>query len=477
MQVAQKMANYSLGQADLLRRAMGKKKHEVMKKERVRFIDGAKENGVDEKTASEVFDTMEKFASYGFNKSHAAAYSILAFRTAFMKAHYPAQYMAAVLTHNVSDISKITFFIEECQRMGIKVLSPCVNESSSLFAVTDEGHIRFGMSAIKGVGTSVVAAIVAERTENGPYTSIFDMAERIPAGTLNRKVMECLAYSGAFDAFEVFRSRYFAPMDMILGERGTNVLERAVSYGNKIQQEKASAQVSLFGGMGGASSITQPPIPDAEEWTLMERLNFEKEVIGFYLSGHPLDEFKLEIKSFTSSRINDLERFQGRDVKLAGIVTKKRDGMTKRGNRYATFTLEDFSGSVEFALFGEDFAKYYPYIDMNAMLLVNAKSQPSFRDPSVFELKILDIKFLEDSFKHMTNGLCLDLPLHRINKELIAKLEQLFADNKGEKKLEFNIVDPEFRAKVPVSSRRIMIEPSNTLIKELETLDLSVSLI
>lgn len=477
MQVAQKMANYSLGQADLLRRAMGKKKHEVMKKERVRFIDGAKDNGVEEQVAKEVFDTMEKFASYGFNKSHAAAYSILAFRTAYLKAHYPAQYMAAVLTHNVSDISKITFFIEECQRMGIKVLSPCVNESESLFSVTEEGHIRFGMSAIKGVGSAVVAAIVQERVENGPYKSIFDMTERIPSGTLNRKTMECLAYSGAFDTFEVIRSRYFAPMDAIQGESGNNVLERAVSYGNKIQQEKASAQVSLFGGMGGASSIIQPPIPDAKEWTLMERLNFEKEVIGFYLSGHPLDEFKMEIKSFTSSRIKDLDNYQGRDVKLAGIVTKKRDGMTKRGNRYAIFTLEDFSGSTEFALFGEDFAKFYPYVDINAMLLVNAKSQPSFRDPSVFELKIIDVKFLEDSFKHMTAGLCLDLPLHRITPDMITKLEALFSENRGEKKLEFNIIDHEFRAKVPVSSRKIMIEPSNKLIKELETLDLTVSLI
>jgi len=193
MQVAQKMANYSLGQADLLRRAMGKKKHDVMKQERVRFIAGAKENGVDEKKAIEVFDTMEKFASYGFNKSHAAAYSLLAFRTAYLKAHYPPQYMAAVLTHNVNDITKITFFIEECRSMEIKVLSPSVNESKSLFAVTDEGHIRFGMSAIKGVGGSVVAAIVKEREENGPFTSIFDMTERVPAGTLNRKVMLVLS--------------------------------------------------------------------------------------------------------------------------------------------------------------------------------------------------------------------------------------------------------------------------------------------
>lgn len=478
MQVAQRMANYSLGQADLLRRAMGKKKLDVMKQERVRFIAGAKENGVDEKKAMEVFDTMEKFASYGFNKSHAAAYSLLAFRTAYLKAHYPPQYMAAVLTHNVNDITKITFFIEECRSMAIKVLSPSVNESKSLFAVTDESHIRFGMSAIKGVGSAVVAAIVKEKEDNGPYISIFDMAERVPAGTLNRKVMECLAYSGAFDSFDIARSRYFAPMDALISERGVNnVLERAVNYGNKVQQAKASAQVSLFGGMGGSTSITEPPIPEVEEWTLMERLNFEKDVIGFYLSGHPLDEFKLEIKSFATARITDLDNLQGRDVKLAGIVTKKRDGMTKKGNRYATFTVEDFSGSLEFALFGEDFARYYPYVDINAMLFISAKSTPSFRDPGVFELKVTDIKFLEDTFNNMTNGMCLNIPLNQVTEKLTTTLEKLFEENKGTKHLEFNIIDPEIPAKIPLQSRRFVIEPNTRLMKALEDLNVDMTLL
>lgn len=476
MQVAQKMANYSLGQADLLRRAMGKKKHDVMKKERVRFTEGAKENGVDEKKASEVFDTMEKFASYGFNKSHAAAYSLLAFRTAFLKAHYPAQYMAAVLTHNMSDISKITFFIEECRRMEIKVLSPCVNASQRLFAVNDDSHIRFGMEAIKGVGRSVIEAMIEERNENGPFVSIFDMTTRVPAGTLNRKTMEALAYSGALDTFEVIRAQYFAPMDMIPGESGTNVLERAVSYGNKHQAEKQSSQVSLFGGMGAASSLSEPPIPPAEEWTLMERLNFEKEVIGFYLSGHPLDEFKLEIKSFTSSGLSSLENFRDRDVKIAGIVTRMREGMTRRGNRYATFAVEDFTGSVELALFGEDYAKYRHYVGMNAMLFIQANYVPSFRDPQVYELKIRDVKFLEDTFKNMTKGLCIDIPLSRINPDLINKLESLFLENKGTCALDFNVVDPEIRASVAMSSRRMLVEPSSNLLSELETLNVKVSL-
>ncbi len=471
MQVAQKMANYSLGQADLLRRAMGKKKHDVMKKERVRFVDGAKENGVSEENATKVFDTMEKFASYGFNKSHAAAYSILAFRTAFLKAHFPAEYMAAVLTHNVSDISKITFFIEECQRMGIQVLRPSVNDSHRLFSVNAEGHIRFGLEAIKGVGRGVVEELIKERKSDGTYKDIFDMTRRIPAGTLNRKTMEQLAYSGALDDFEVKRAEYFAPI-----ENANNVLERAVSYGNKYQAAKNSSQTSLFGDMGGASSLTEPRIPDAEEWTLMQRLNFEKEVIGFYLSGHPLDEFKLEISSFVTGQIKRLDDFRGKEVKIAGIVTKLREGMTKRGNRYASFSVEDFTGSVELALFGEDYAKFKPYVEMNSMLFVTASYLPSFRDPNAFELKVKDIKFLEDTFKKMTRGITVNIALNRINSSFIEELETLFREHKGDRTLDFNIIDPEIRSSVSLSSRRVLIEPSSELLKTLETMNMQVTL-
>jgi DNA polymerase-3 subunit alpha len=470
MQVAQKMASYSLGQADLLRRAMGKKKHDVMAKEKVRFVDGAVANGVAVKNAEEVFATMEKFASYGFNKSHAAAYSILAFRTAFLKAHYPGQYMAAVLTHNVNDITKITFFIEECRRMEIKVLSPDVNESIATFVVNPDGDIRFGLAAIKGVGHGVVEALVNEREENGHYKNIYDFCERIPAGTLNRKVMESLAYSGAFDNFGEQRSAYFELLD------GTNVLERVVSYGNKMQMEKKSNQASLFGGMGAASSLVEPTIPQCEEWTLMDRLNYEKEVIGFYLSGHPLDTYKSEIKSFTTGGLVDLDRFQNKEVKIAGIVTKTREGMTKKGNKYASFTVEDFTGSLELALFGEDYAKFRYYLDVNSMLFINGKYSPHFRDPTQFELKVLDIKYLADTFEKLTKRLILDIPLKRITPDLIKKLEDLFLENKGQCVLDANIVDPETKSTIPMSSRTMLIQPSAELVTELETFGIRYSL-
>jgi DNA polymerase-3 subunit alpha len=472
MQVAQKMARYSLGQADLLRRAMGKKKADVMAKEREGFVKGAIENGVDAKRAGEVFDTMEKFAAYGFNKSHAAAYSVLAFRTAFLKAHYPAEYMAAVLTHSVSDISKITFFIEECRRMGIRVLPPCVNESQRLFSVTAEGDIRFGLEAIKGVGGGIVDAIIAERRKGGRFSSFFDLCKRMPAGSLNRKTLEQLTYAGALDTFEIRRSQFFEPID------GTsNLLERGIQYGIKIQQERNSSQVSLFGmSNGGAGGIQEPKVPVAEDWTLMEKLNFEKEVIGFFLSGHPLDTFKLEIKSFTTATLADIEKFKNKEVKIAGIVTKKREGMTRKGNKFSIIGLEDFTGAMEVALFGEDFAKFRNYLEVNNILYITARYVPGFRDQHEYELKITDIKFLADTGEKLAKRLCLEIPLNVIDENLVHELEHLFASHLGKCVLEMHIVDHESRTTVPLTSRTTLVQPGVEIIRTLETFDIDYQL-
>ncbi|MCB9236188.1 MAG: DNA polymerase III subunit alpha [Bacteroidia bacterium] len=473
MQVAQKMAQYSLGQADLLRRAMGKKKHDVMAMEKARFVEGAVANGVEKKNAEDVFDTMAKFASYGFNKSHAAAYSVLAFRTGYMKAHYPAEYMAAVLTHNVSDITKITFFIEECRRMGIEVLQPDVNESKRLFSVNKTGQIRFGMEAIKGVGGGACDSIIEEREKNGPYESIFDLTSRVPSGALNRKVLENLAYAGAFDSLEgvMNRSQYFQELD-----GASTVLEKALSIGNKLQAEKASAQASLFGMTTEVAFGGPPRIPDAEEWPLMDRLNFEKDVIGFFLSGHPLDDYKLQIQSYCNTSIANIERMQGKEVKLAGVVTKYRQGMTKKGAKYSIFTLEDFSGAMEIALFNDDFAKFNGYAGINSMLYVSGNYRASWRDPNVFELKIGDVKFLEDVFATISSKLCLKIPLESIREDLIEKLDTLFLDHKGNTSVEFKIVDREVPGGILLGSRTVRVMPGHQLIQSLETFNIKCSL-
>ena len=339
MQVAQKMGNYSLGGADLLRRAMGKKKMDIMMKEKVNFVAGAKEQGVDESIADDVFGLMTKFASYGFNKSHAAAYSVLAFKTAYLKAHFPKEYMASVLTHNVNDIKKITFFMEECRRMGIEVLPPSVNESKSLFVVNKMGQIRFGLEAIKGVGRAVVEKLIIEREEGGRFTSIFDLTKRMPLRSINKKVLESLAYAGAFDEFEgVKRYQYFLPFS---DRDDMNVLEKALSWGTKVQIEKNSTQISLFGAAGSGENgfDDEPSIPIGsmkdgyvqEMWSKLEMLNFEKAVIGFYLSGHPLDKFKWQMNSFPITSFTDLEKKKGKNVLLVGIVTSARERMTRSG--------------------------------------------------------------------------------------------------------------------------------------------------
>lgn len=474
MQTAREMAGYSLGQADLLRRAMGKKKLDVMAKERERFIEGAGKNDIAADKAEQVFSTMEKFAQYGFNKSHAAAYSILAFKTAYLKANYPEEYMAAVLTHNVNDISKITFFIEECRRMGIEVLPPDVNESQILFSVNKEKQIRFGLEAIKGVGRGPCEAIIAEREKDGPFEDIFDMMKRIPANSMNKKVLESLAFSGAFDSFGLKdRAQYFVSID-----GNSNTIEKAISFGAKYQAEQASNQVSLFASDSEAANGVNgaPQIPDTESWSLMERLNNEKEVIGFYLSGHPLDDYKLQIQAFTTCGVADRDKWQNRDVKLSGIVVKSRHGMTKRGTKYASFTIEDFSGTMEIALFGDDYAKFSGYIGLNSMVLVSGTFRPSFRDPTVFELKVTDMKFLEEAFEKMSSKLTLEVRLDRIGPDLIERFEQLFLAHEGKCDVEFNVVDGEDPISVRLPCRKIRVSPTQELIKELETIEVGYTL-
>jgi DNA polymerase-3 subunit alpha len=472
MQTAQIIAGYSLGGADLLRRAMGKKDKEKMAKERVKFVEGALAvNKIPADKANDIFNIMEKFAEYGFNRSHSAAYSVVAFQTAYLKANFPAEYMAAVLTHNMNDITKITFFIEECRRMGMKVLPPSVNESRNLFFVNEKGEIRFGLEAIKGVGGSVVEAVIKERDKGGTFSSVFDMCKRVPSGNLNKRLLECLVHAGALDEFGVNRSSYFAMIDT------ASFLEKAVQIGNKHQQESNSSQVSLFGGgQGGVSNLPEPRFPVTEEYTLMQKLNFEKDVIGFYLSGHPLETYKLEINSFTTCSLTDMDRFSGRDIKVAGIVTKVRDGMTKRGNRFCIFTVEDFSGSFEFALFGEDFAKFRNYMEQNNMLFLSCKHVKSFRDENQMELKVLEIKFLAEAFEKIAKRLTVDIPLNRIDAGLISNLEMLFSSHRGKLPLDFNVFDPETQMRVPLSSRTVLIQTSAELVKALETFELEFSL-
>ncbi|MBA4055808.1 MAG: DNA polymerase III subunit alpha, partial [Marivirga sp.] len=368
MLLSQKLAGFSKGDADVLRKAMGKKQKAVLDKMKDKFIDGCKKNNHPPEICEKIWTDWEAFAQYAFNKSHSTCYSLIAYHTAYLKANYPAEYMAAVLTHSQNNLENVTFFIEECRNLGIKVLGPHVNESGVYFAVNKDGEIRFGLGAIKGAGDSAVEAIIQEREAKGSFADIFEFAKRMNQRSVNKKTYECLALSGAFDCFNgIHRRQYVFAKD---GE--VSLLEKAMKYAAKTQQEEQSAQASLFGGSSGIV-MPQPKIEYVEPFTEIEKLNLEKEVVGIYISGHPLDNFKFEMDAFCKTacnELNELESMVGRETKLGGIVSGVEHRTTKTGKPFGKFTLEDYTGSYTFTLFGEDYLKFKNFMNIGWFLFV-----------------------------------------------------------------------------------------------------------
>jgi DNA polymerase-3 subunit alpha len=456
MQTAQILAGYSLGGADLLRRAMGKKDMAKMAKEREKFIAGAKElHKIPEKKASEVFDVMEKFAQYGFNRSHSAAYSVVAYQTGYLKAHYPAEYMAAVLTHNMNDIKKVTFFIEEARRQQVPVLGPDINESIYKFNVNKEGAIRFGLGAVKGTGEAAVEAILEEREKKGPYSDIFDFAKRANLRAVNKKTFESLAQAGAFDSFDRYhRAQYIEVAD---GDN-QNLLEKAVRFGNQFQAEQSSAQQSLFGG-GSAVQIPLPKVPDIAPWSQTEMLRREKEVVGFYISGHPLDQFKLEIDSYCTCPLDRIAEYKNRDISVAGIVSNIVIRTGKNGNPFALFTLEDYDSTLGLALFGEDYVKFSPYLKDGMFLFVKGKVTLRYKSEDQWELKPTNMQLLGDVADKLAQGVRLDIDIRTLNELQINNIEQAAIESPGQKKLELMLCEPNERLAVEMFSRKYRIDP------------------
>ena len=472
MQTAQILAGYSLGAADILRRAMGKKKMDVMEQQRVIFRDGCKEhNQIDAEKADEIFDVMMKFAEYGFNRSHSAAYSFVAFQTAYLKANYPAEYMASVLTHNMNDIKKVTFFMEECKRMGIPVLGPDVNESEYKFTVNSKEEIRFGMGAIKGVGVNAVEAIVAERKEQGTFNSIFHFASRLDLRTVNKKNFEGLAVAGSFDSFEgVHRAQYFHE-----DEKGQTIIEKAIRYGNALQEAENSAQASLFGESDEAE-IPEPPIPPAPEWRTLDQLNREKEVVGVYISGHPLDDFKFEIDQFANADTSILEDLDGirqrKETRIAGIVTSASHLTSKTGSPYGRFVLEDYKGSHEFVLFKDDYIKFKSYLTHDWFVLVHVAigGWYSKRDQKeVLRLNVKKIDLLSDLRDKLVKQINIDVLLEHINEPMISRIRTLCKKHKGNIPIQVNVHDEDTILEMP--SRSLRVNMTREMTEELERLE------
>lgn len=476
MQTAQILGGYSLGGADLLRRAMGKKKMDVMEEQKVVFVKGAAElHQVPEKQSKDVFNVMMKFAEYGFNRSHSAAYSVVAFQTGYMKANYPAEYMASVLTHNMSDIKKVTFFMEECKRMKIPVLGPDVNESAYKFVVNKKGEIRFGLGAVKGVGEAAVESIVDARKEGGPYKSIFDLTSRIDLKSANRKTMESMALAGAFDGFEgVYRSQYFYAER----EGGSTILELSVKFGQSVQRAANSAQTSLF-GEATEEALPEPTIPKCEPWDRLLMLNREKEVTGIYISGHPLDEFKVEIDNFCNIEVadlNDLEKLRNKDISFAGIVTDAVHRTTKNGRPFGLVTVEDFSESFQLALFGDDYVNSKQYLVNGWFLFIKARVIPRRYDQNQLEVKVGKMELLADVRDKLAKSLTIRVGYSEVTDEWLARMLKIIEDYAGTCQLKLLVEDLSEGNRVLMRSKTARVNPSNELLDELKELGIPFKL-
>ncbi len=462
------LGKFTRGESDSLRKAMGKKKKKMMDELKVKFIDGcksnppfmdgAKEKKIDaDKLIEKIWKDWEAFAEYAFNKSHSVCYAYLAYQTGYLKAHYPAEFMAAVLSRNLSDITKVTIFMDECRRMGLAVLAPDVNESHSRFTVNKKGEIRFGMNAIKGVGEHAVEDIIKEREANGNFADIFDFVERINLRTVNKRTLENLATAGGFDSFGLSRSQYFYP-----DETETTFLEHLSKFGNKVQNERNSQQQTLFGDVEDYV-VTKPQIPVCDEWNKLERLNKEKSLIGIYLSAHPLDEYRLEIDSFCNTSLavlsTDMADLKDREVKIAGIVTAVRQGTSKKGNPYAFVTIEDFTDSYELAFFGKDYIEFNKFFIQGLSLFVQGRVQTRQwpRDSTELEFKIRTISLLSDVMENKVQKVTLKININDLTETLLTELVACCEQNNGKKNMHFVFVDDE-NNKVELFSRKVRVD-------------------
>ena len=468
MLLSQKLANFTKGEADMLRKGMGKKKKKVIDMLYPKFIEGGTSNGHAEETLNKVWKDWEAFASYAFNKSHSTCYAFVAFQTAYLKAHYPAEFMASVLTHNKNDISKITFFLEECKRMGLKVLGPSVNESVSDFSVNKDGHIRFGLSALKGVGEGPVEEILKERTTNGPFESLLDMVRRLNLRAINKKVVESLAFGGGFDCFEgLIRAQYFAPSD-----KYSTFLEHALRYGNAYQNQKAQAANTLFGNSDDVM-IPEPTYPAAEPWPLIEELTREKEGTGIYVSGHPLDDYRLEVKNFMTCSLGKVDMFRnaGKSIKIGGIISSVQHRISKNGNGWGLFELSDFDTTMEFRLFGEDYLSFKHMLIEGKAVYLKAKFQKSWRNDDM-ELKVQDIRLLDGIAESLTESITIKIPLEKISNETINQLDVLCETHSGKHRLKMELIDRQQRMKVSMVAKERMVNADNDFIRELDRIGL-----
>jgi DNA polymerase-3 subunit alpha len=472
MLLSQKLANFSKGEADTLRKAMGKKKKEVLDKMYPKFLEGGKINEHDPEKLAKIWKDWEAFASYAFNKSHSTCYALVAYHTAYLKAHYPAEYMASVLTHNKSDQGKMSFFLRECKRMEVKVLQPDINESQSEFAVNKDGAIRIGMTALKGVGEGPVENILNAR-EDGDYESLFDMLLRIEPGSVNKRVLEALVDAGAFDCFEeMHRAQYYAPTPKF-----DSYLEDAVKTANGTIARQAEAANSLFAAMQEEIRVDPPTPPPAKEFLLPEKLRREKEITGIYVSGHPLDGYKLEIDNYVTCGLIDLnpQKYGRSTVKIAGMIVGARHLVSKNGNGWGIFELGDYDETIEFKLFGDDYLKFKHVLHEGTALFLTATYQKKWQSEDL-ELKISEIKLLEGVGEDLTSAIVLKMPLEDLTEAKVVQLDELCQRFHGEAKLRMVFYDRDEDSKLKMFALKRTVQADTDFVKEIERMGIKYRL-
>jgi DNA polymerase-3 subunit alpha len=489
MLLSQKLAGFSKGDADVLRKAMGKKQKAVLDKMKPKFVQQAADNGHDPKVLEKIWTDWEAFASYAFNKSHSTCYAWVAYQTAYLKAHYPAEYMAAVLSNNMNDIKQVTFFMEECRRMGLEVLGPDVNESHYKFTVNDNGAIRFGIGAVKGVGAGAVDTIVQTRASE-PYKSIFDFAKRVDLRAANKKAFESLAYAGGFDGFkDTHRAQYF-----YRDGDGSTGIEKAIKFGHRYKENEQSAQVSLFGG-SAETSLPEPLLTPCAAWGLIEKLKYEKDVIGIYLTSHPLDNYKFEIDNFCPNSVTDLQlinkvketiveeetllafnKIKNKEVVIGGIITNVAHRISKAGKPFGSFIIEDYSDSFDMAIFGEDYVKFKGYLQEGYFVQLRGLVQERFRQVGNWGFELKNIQLLSDLRDKLAKSFTIQIDLNKMDGEMIGLIDELVRSTHldGEQAncaLKFHVMDPEQRLSVEMPAKTTKIRLTNALLEGLDELE------
>jgi DNA polymerase-3 subunit alpha len=469
MLLSQKLAGFTKGEADTLRKAMGKKDRPTLDKMKPSFLEKGKEKGHDVTKLEKIWKDWEAFASYAFNKSHSTCYAWIAYQTAYLKANHPAEYMASVLSNNMNDIKQVTFFMEECKRMGVPVLGPDVNESNYHFTVNKEGAIRFGLGAIKGMGSAPVDAVINERNENGPYLSIFEFSKRVNLRICTKKAFESLAYAGGFDGFKnIHRAQYFKE-----DSNGRLFLENVMKFGASFQESENSSQVSMFGEATG-TKMPEPEIPKAEEWGSIYKLNREKDVIGIFISGHPLDDFRVEIDSFCNGNIgmlNDMDTNKNRELLIAATVSDAEHRFTKNGDPFGTLLIEDYTDSYKLFLWRENYLKFKHFLTPGAFLAIKGRIEVPPRR-SELEFVIHSIDMLQGLREQRASSLHIKINSKAVDQILIADLNKLLLAHEGNCTLHFTIYDGLDGVEVKMPSKSIKIDPNNQLFSELKKFNL-----